>query len=248
MSRSSASGLAGLNRAGLVAALVGGAACQAIEPIDWIEPSCDETVYALVSTTDQAPSGLRAEAFLASVVGPRSTTLDYLGPPEEGVYVELARPLDADATTLTLEFVPDETGVRWVEAERVDPDDLDPDETLPCDSRFEIDGTLAFSTDDGVFAELLETTLWAPVDASGAIDYAAVPLSFEPGGLAGSFEVAAINPEYPTRVFHELWVEFPLEPGAEPRGYVGGVAEYDLLDAYVLGVFHVALFGGYVLD
>ena len=230
------------------------AACQPIDPFTApANPICEEQVTELDGPESLTPSGLRAADFLERVTGPRAATLDYLPPPtDDGVFVEID--ISEPSSALTLELSPVLASLRWIEAELIYPEGADTSVEIVCDSGFEFEAELALSSADGVFAEQFETTARAIVDAQGELDLLAVPLSYEPDALAGSFEILSISPSSPppSYVFHELWVEYPLAEGAqdstvEPRGYVGGVAEYDLIEYYLIGVFHIGVFGGYTL-
>ena len=225
-------------------------ACQTVEMLPYAEPICEETVTVLASVNDPAPTGYAVADFIDLVGGPRLTELEYLGPPEgDRVYVEIQR--DDPSTALTLELTPDLAELRWVATELVYPPGSDPDHEIPCDSRFEFAASLSVSTADGVLAELLEATISAFVDDDGAPAILGVPIVIDPDALTGSFEVIALEPADPVEVFHELWVEYPLTSSqgdvGQPRGYLGGLAVYDLGRYLALGVFHIGVFGGYEL-
>ena len=237
----------------LALVLVSLGACQPLEPIVPADAYCEEQTTVLDGTDAEAPSGLRVADFIDRVTGARTVDLEYRPPMEDdAVYVDIGPP--DPMTTVDLELNPELGDIRWIDAEAIYPPGSDPNQPLDCASRFEFEASLSFASADGVFAELFEATVEARVDDSGALDYLGVPIPFEPEDLAGSFEVVSVQPSNPdpSFVLHELWVEFPLEgdpaSAAEARGYVGGVAEYDFIDFYAIGVFHIATFGGYVLD
>jgi hypothetical protein len=213
-------------------------------------PYCDETIMVIDSLDAALPNGQTAAEVLALVEAEHVLPLEYVQPADDAAVVEIAG--GQGSTELTLSFARGEGEVRWIDGEAVYPTGPGPVPAIAieCPSRLEIDGQLGFASADGVFAELFETTVRTELDQDGTLGLARITQTFEPDALLGSFEVVSITPADPSHVDYSIDVGWTLAdsyvqdngPIGQPRGTVGGGAEYQDGETVSYGVFTIAEF------
>lgn len=207
-------------------------------PSDTAQPDTDKTgdtgdgggdcvgTTTVVDSAEVTPLGFSAQDLIAQVGGLTSQPLSWLAAGED--------------TTLTTGATWDGGEVRFVDGERSGTTQRQPDTgATPCGDALEVDVSLAFSTDDGVFAESWPLTLQAyeADSASYFQDLGAVT-------LAGTFDKWAYAD--PTADYESLTAEVGgiLTPGggigwivltgkgwADPECQTAGCAAWESLDA-----------------
>src|SRR5690606_24482696 len=103
-------------------------------------PYCEETVTVLDSLDSPTPAGVTAGEVLALIEGERSSELIYKEPGGGAVHVEI-EPGGEGSTELTLALTrEDGGGLRWIDAEEVEPSGPGPtlDIAIDCPDRIEI--------------------------------------------------------------------------------------------------------------
>jgi hypothetical protein len=217
-------------------------------------PYCEETVTVLDSLDSETPAGVTVGEIFAMVEGQRSTALNYVGPEGDGVHVQI-EPGGEGSTELSLALTRDADGeLRWIDAQEVYPTGPGPlaELAVSCPDRLEIDAQLEFESADGVFAELFDVTIGVDMDeGQGELGVARIRESFDPAELMGALEVVSIDPPNPESVDYELQIDYPVTEWAveeggslgQPRGSVGGGAQYRSGNAVIYGVFQIATFG-----
>jgi len=211
-------------------------------------PYCEDVETTVLSLDDETPAGITPGEVLGLIEGERQMPLDYADAPAGGVEVSID-PGGEGSTDLTLDLQP--LGeVRWIETEEVyPPGGIQAAIAVECNDRLEIDAELGFASNDGVFDEIFAVTVRAELDeyAGDELRWATINHAFEPDELDGDFNVVSVTPEDPTRVDYNLDLRYPLgaddEQLGQPRGTIGGGAEYDQGDTAVWGRFVIASFG-----
>jgi hypothetical protein len=221
-------------------------------------PYCEETVTVLESLDSPTPAGVTAAEIFEVIEGERSADFEYTEPGGGGVHVEI-EPGGEGSTALTLALSRLQAGeVRWVDAEEVYPTGPGPvaEIAVYCPDRLEIDAQLELDTADGVFAEIFDVVVGVELDefgTGGELGVAVIREDFDPSGLMGALEVISIEPANPDSVDYQLEIHYPLEEWAveeggavgQPRGMVGGGAQYTSGEYVSYGVFHIGTFGGW---
>ncbi|HHO49430.1 MAG TPA: hypothetical protein ENK18_00830 [Deltaproteobacteria bacterium] len=168
-------------------------------------PWCDEQITEL--TRDEASAlGFSADDVLVLAEGVHSASLSW----------------DRDGTTTPMTLsVTDAQGYRAIASEAVYPDEGKeyPDIGILCDDRLEVDVEIALSTDDGAFAEVWSSALWAlTADTSSATQ------ELDPDALSGTYDLSVDvgSVEYDER---SLWVEARFDAQGSTgwiRGQISG--------------------------
>jgi len=229
-------------------------------------PHCEETVTVLDSLDSPTPAGVTAREVFELVEGQRETELLYSEPGGGSIHVDI-EPGGEGSTALSLAVSRHKSGeLRWIDSKEVEPTGPGPiaEIAVDCPDRIEIDAQLSFATADGVFAELFDVVIAAEIDefneVTGPLGLARIRQVFDPAELMGALAVVSIDPPSPDHVDYELEIHYPLTEHAaedggeigEPRGYVGGGAQYTSgkgRDAAVsYGIFHIGTFGGWSVN
>lgn len=145
-------------------------------------PRCEDTRTVL------APEEVSALGFSANDLLPLT----------EGDFSETLIYKDQSSTALLLSFTPDLSAVAFVDSEAVYPDTEGANTAVIgviCDDRLEVGGTLAFSTADGLFADVFTGVLSAMEAAT-----ASMSIDLMEQDSAGTFEPES----YPTDVYDSM--------------------------------------------
>jgi hypothetical protein len=176
------------------------AACPATTPEDAM-PYCEDT-RTEIAPDEATALGITANDVLAGLPAEETATFRYV---------------DGGSTALTVAFTPGAQAY-FVESVEVYPETDGPSPAIAvvCDDRIEIDGSLAFATADGAFAESLAATLTATADAL------ALREELDLDALVGSF---AIEPFVTAEDYDavEAWISIRFVDG-QSEGAVEGQA------------------------
>lgn len=164
-------------------------------------PYCEDTRTAIAP--DEATAlGITANDVLAGLPAEETTTFRYV---------------DGASTDLTIAFTPDAQAY-FVDSVAVYPETDGPVPAIAvvCDDRIEFDGTLAFATADGAFAESLAVTLAATADAANIRE------ELDLDALTGTFD---IEPFVDAEDYDALaaWIDVSFVAG-QSQGKVEGQA------------------------
>ncbi len=170
---------------------------------------CEETRTA-VALDEQTALGFSAQEVIDALVFAHETDLDYA---------------DGTIAALTLDLIHDGGEARYVDSVAVYPEgdeEMDLGAIL-CEAYVEIDVTVDFVTDDGVFDESWELPLQAT-----AADAASFGLSdLTPDDFTGSYDFLAFDPADFDEVTTSVWAAFDM---GGPRGEISEMATSESQD------------------
>ncbi len=130
-------------------------------------PYCAETA-TVVALDEVTPLGRSAADILAGIPASEQTSFEYADAPESALDLGFTAGSEA----------------RFVDSEAVYPEGGEQiDIAVICEDRIEIDGVLAFSTADGVFAETLDVVLTSSAEGTGIYE------SLDLENMGGSFDI-----------------------------------------------------------
>jgi len=162
---------------------------------------CEET-STVIDLDEQTALGFAAQEVIDALAFVHETDLVYG---------------DGGTAALTIDLRFDGGEARYVDSEAVYPDGVSEASAILCDSYVEIDVTVDFFTDDGVFDET-----WAlPLEATAA-DAASFRLNdLTPDDFAGSYDFLAFDPAEYDEVTTSVWAAFDM---GGPRGDISEIA------------------------
>lgn len=157
-------------------------ACDLGNKTEGDSPHCEDTRSTL------APEEVSALGFSANELLPLA----------EGEFSETLIYKDQSSTALLLSFTPDLSAVSFVDSEAVYPESssgVTVDIGVICEDRLEVGGTLSFSTEDGLFADVFSGVLSAM-----EVTTASLSVDLMEQASAGTFDPES----YPTDVYDSM--------------------------------------------
>lgn len=190
-----------------------------------LEPACEESVTVLEGVDDLSPEGYAAADILDLALGSYEQTLSWVD--QEGEVKVTLEPAEATKLFIDLASVEGEQSLRYV-ASAPNEAALEAGAELECRSRIEADALLNIATANGALAEELEVVLRAEIEDEG-LSRPHIRESLALEELAGSLQMAAIEPADPSALDFVLEIRFPGpedDPALGSTGRIGGWAEY----------------------